>query len=114
MVPLGQKMEASIPNMFAAMASSSLMLGSSPKTSSPTAAFIIASFMAGEGRVKVSERSSIFIVLKFQMFKFQREKFQREKFQMFKFQIPNFPPEGDLRGASNSKCSNSKTGARMA
>jgi hypothetical protein len=48
------------------------------------------------------------------MFKFQREKFQREKFQMFKFQIPNFPPEGDLRGASNSKCSNSKTGARMA
>jgi hypothetical protein len=25
---------------------------------------------------------------------------------MFKFQIPNFPPAGDLRGASNSKCSN--------
>jgi hypothetical protein len=40
----------------------------------------MASFMAGEGRVKVSERSSIFIIFKFQIYKFQREKFQMLKF----------------------------------
>src|ERR1700678_1768152 len=45
------------------MASSMLMEGSSPKTSSPTLAVIMASSMAGVGFVTVSERRSMGIVL---------------------------------------------------
>src|SRR5476651_771864 len=59
MVPLGQNIPASIPKSDALMASSWFTEGSSPKTSSPTGAFIMASSMAGVGRVTVSERKSI-------------------------------------------------------
>jgi hypothetical protein len=75
--------------------------------------------MAGEGRVKVSERSSIFIVLKFQMFKFQIPKGKIPNLKIPNVQIPNskLPPCGGFEGGFKFqmfKCSNSKTGARMA
>ncbi len=63
-VPLATKTAASLPSSRAAIASSRLTVGSSPKTSSPTSAVAIASRMAGVGWVTVSLRRSItFIAL---------------------------------------------------
>src|SRR6056297_2942536 len=58
MVPEGTKSAASLPNIEAARSSSSLTLGSSPATSSPTSARIMDSRIAGVGRVTVSDRKS--------------------------------------------------------
>ncbi len=60
-VPDGQKIADSIPNISAAKVSSSLMEGSSPKTSSPTLALNIASSMPDVGFVTVSDLKSIII-----------------------------------------------------
>jgi hypothetical protein len=61
-VPEGQKRPASMPNMEEARVSSSFIEGSSPKTSSPTLAFIIACSMAGVGWVTVSDLKSMTIL----------------------------------------------------
>src|SRR6188768_1215174 len=61
MVPEGQKMAASMPNILADSASTLLVDGSSPKTSSPTFAVIIASSIPGEGLVTVSDLRSMTI-----------------------------------------------------
>ena len=58
MVPEGTSMEASRPKSPAIRSSSSLTVGSSRKTSSPTSALAIASRMPAEGLVKVSDRKS--------------------------------------------------------
>src|SRR5688572_18253180 len=62
-VPEGQKRPDSIPNISAAIFSNSFIDGSSPKTSSPTFAVIIACSMAGVGFVTVSDLKSIIIIL---------------------------------------------------
>ncbi|OGO13266.1 MAG: hypothetical protein A2Y93_06540 [Chloroflexi bacterium RBG_13_68_17] len=62
-VPDGMNMAASLPSLAAATASSRLMLGSSPKTSSPTSACAIAFRISGVGWVTVSERRSMSIFL---------------------------------------------------
>jgi hypothetical protein len=59
MVPLETNRPASFPTRSAAIASSRLIVGSSPNTSSPTSAVAIASRMAGVGRVTVSLRKSM-------------------------------------------------------
>src|SRR5579875_1594483 len=55
MVPEGRNTAASLPISAAMRSHSALMVGSSPCCSSPTSASIIAAFMAGLGRVWVSE-----------------------------------------------------------
>src|ERR1700761_3880791 len=55
MVPEGRNIAASLPSSAAMRSQSSQTVGSSPCCSSPTSAAIIASFMAREGRVWVSE-----------------------------------------------------------
>ena len=62
MVPEGQKIPASLPNISAESRSSSITVGSSRKTSSPTLAFIIASSIFLSGLVTVSLLKSIFII----------------------------------------------------
>src|ERR1700694_29113 len=57
-VPLLTKSAASLPKRSAAVSWSWLMVGSSPKTSSPSAAAAIASRISGLGIVSVSERMS--------------------------------------------------------
>src|SRR5688572_27130556 len=57
-VPDGANRAASCPNRAATWFSSALTVGSSPKTSSPTAAVAIASRIAAVGRVTVSDRRS--------------------------------------------------------
>lgn len=61
MVPLGTKTAPDFPMRSAAMASRRRTVGSSPKTSSPTAAAAIAALIAGVGWVRVSERRSIVV-----------------------------------------------------
>ena len=58
-VPLVTKRAASLPSSAAVAAWSSLTVGSSPYTSSPTTAVAIAARMAAVGWVTVSERRSI-------------------------------------------------------
>src|SRR5688572_27152261 len=58
-VPVGNSSAASKPNSAAACSCRRLTVGSSPKTSSPSGASIIARRMPAEGRVTVSERRSI-------------------------------------------------------
>ena len=55
MVPEGMKTAASLPRRAAMRSQSSLVVGSAPDCSSPTSASIIASFMARDGLVWVSE-----------------------------------------------------------
>ena len=62
-VPDGTNSPASMPNRSAVRRSSSLTVGSSPKTSSPTAAAVMAASMPGVGRVTVSLRRSIGVVM---------------------------------------------------
>ena len=62
MVPLGQNRAASTPNRSAAFSCRWLTVGSSPRTSSPTAAAAMASSMRGVGRVTVSLLRSIMAV----------------------------------------------------
>jgi hypothetical protein len=57
-VPEGKNRPAALPARAAVMASRALTVGSSPQTSSPTGARVIAASMAGEGRVTVSLRRS--------------------------------------------------------
>ena len=57
-VPLGTKSAASLPASAAQRRSSSITVGSSPNTSSPTTASAMARRMAGVGRVTVSLRRS--------------------------------------------------------
>ena len=61
-VPLAVKRAASLPIFCAAMTSRRLTVGSSPKTSSPTAASNIACRMASVGWVTVSLRRSIILI----------------------------------------------------
>src|SRR4051812_33072915 len=58
MVPEGTNRALSLPSSWATRRSSSITVGSSPYTSSPTAALAIASRIARPGRVTVSERKS--------------------------------------------------------
>ena len=58
-VAVGRYTASSWASSSAASRSSSFTVGSSRRCSSPTSAFAIASRIAGEGRVAVSERSSI-------------------------------------------------------
>ena len=58
-VPLGTNNEDSIPISSAAMGSSSFIVGSSEKTSSPNFAWLIAFFIPSVGRVTVSLLRSI-------------------------------------------------------
>src|SRR3954471_14257567 len=58
-VPDGTNRAASLPSRAATVSSSLLTVGSSPKTSSPTGASLMAARMAGVGRVTVSLRRSI-------------------------------------------------------
>jgi hypothetical protein len=58
-VPVGTNSPASSPNNSAVRRSSSLTVGSSPNTSSPTAAAVIAASIPGVGLVTVSLRRSI-------------------------------------------------------
>ena len=51
-----------MPNISAAIASNLLIVGSSPKTSSPTDALNIAVSIAGVGMVKVSDLKSVIIL----------------------------------------------------
>ena len=60
MVPLAVSSPASCPSMAAASSCSSLMEGSSPKTSSPTSASAMARRISSVGLVTVSLRRSIF------------------------------------------------------
>ena len=62
MVPEGQKRPDSIPNISADICSNSFTDGSSPKTSSPTFAVIIACSIPGVGFVTVSDLKSIIII----------------------------------------------------
>ena len=55
MVPDGRYIAASLPMSSAMRSQSAWTVGSSPCCSSPTSASIIAAFMAGVGRVWVSE-----------------------------------------------------------
>ena len=55
----GTNSPLSLPSRFAARASSSLIVGSSPYTSSPNSAACIAARISGEGRVTVSLRRSM-------------------------------------------------------
>jgi len=57
-VAVGMYSAASLPRSAAARSCSALIVGSSPSTSSPTAASCIARRMAGVGLVAVSERRS--------------------------------------------------------
>src|SRR6186997_1082524 len=57
-VPEGTNNAASKPSISATSASSALILGSSPNTSSPTGAAAIAARIAAVGRVTVSLRKS--------------------------------------------------------
>src|SRR5687768_6620767 len=57
-VPDGNSRAASKPNVAAARSCRRLTVGSSPNTSSPSSASIIARRIAAEGRVTVSERRS--------------------------------------------------------
>ena len=57
-VPDGTYTAASLPSMRAVSASSSITVGSSPQTSSPTSASAMARRISGVGRVTVSERRS--------------------------------------------------------
>ena len=57
-VPEGTKRAASLPNSAATRSWSSITVGSSPHTSSPTAAAAMAARIAGVGRVTVSLRKS--------------------------------------------------------
>jgi hypothetical protein len=59
MVPLGRKTEAALPRRAAATSSSRFTVGSSPNTSSPSGAVVIARRISGVGCVTVSERRSI-------------------------------------------------------
>src|SRR5438105_1078880 len=62
-VPLGTNSAASLSSIAAMRSCSALTVGSSPNTSSPSSARIIASRMPGVGRVTVSlRRSMIFMV----------------------------------------------------
>ncbi|CAM2195470.1 protein of unknown function [Paraburkholderia kururiensis] len=58
-VPLGKKSPASLPARSAMVSCRRCTVGSSPHTSSPTSARIIAAFMPSLGRVTVSLRKSI-------------------------------------------------------
>jgi len=58
-VPVGTKRPASLPSSAAPRSSSALIVGSSPKTSSPTTASAIAARISGVGSVTVSLRRSI-------------------------------------------------------
>ena len=64
MVPLAIKRAASLPNISAALLSSSFMVGSSPYTSSPTCARYIASRISWVGWVTVSLLKSIHFSIK--------------------------------------------------
>jgi len=55
MVPEGRNIAASLPSSAAMRSFSACTVGSSPCCSSPSSARIMASFMAGVGRVWVSE-----------------------------------------------------------
>lgn len=55
MVPEGRNTAASLPSSMAVRAQSSLTIGSSPSCSSPTSAQAMASRIAGDGLVWVSE-----------------------------------------------------------
>ncbi len=55
MVPLGRNIAACLPSSSAILSHSAWTVGSVPYCSSPTSARIIASFMAAEGLVCVSE-----------------------------------------------------------
>ena len=55
MVPVGRNTAACLPVKAAMRSHSSLIVGSRPPCSSPTSASIIAAFIAGVGRVCVSE-----------------------------------------------------------
>ena len=59
MVPDGTNSPAGFPNMDAQKFSSSITVGSSPKTSSPKSALTMAAFIAAVGCVTVSDRMSI-------------------------------------------------------
>ena len=54
-VPLGRNIAACLPSRAAMRSHSAHTVGSSPACSSPTSAAIIAAFIAGVGRVCVSE-----------------------------------------------------------
>ncbi len=54
-VPLGRNTAASLPRKAAMRSHSAQIVGSRPACSSPTSAAIIAAFIAGLGRVCVSE-----------------------------------------------------------
>ena len=58
-VPDGTNTAASFPNVAAISSSSLMIVGSSPKTSSPTSASAIARRIAGVGFVTVSDRMSM-------------------------------------------------------
>ena len=58
MVPLGTNTAASLPKRAAIIASKRATVGSSPRTSSPSGAERIASHIAAQGWVTVSERRS--------------------------------------------------------
>ena len=63
MVPLGIHTAASLPSNSAMRACRRLVLGSSPYWSSPTGALAMAARMASVGRVTVSERRSMGVVM---------------------------------------------------
>src|SRR2546423_8011625 len=63
MVPLGVRHAAAFPSTAAAYSSRARTVGSSPYTSSPSRAVVIARRIAGVGSVNVSLRSSITVVL---------------------------------------------------
>ena len=62
-VPLGSQSAASLPSRAARCSWSRLVVGSSPYWSSPTGAAAIAARISGDGRVTVSERRSIGVVM---------------------------------------------------
>src|SRR5262245_41093040 len=62
-VPDGMNSAASLPSIDAIRSCSALTVGSSPNTSSPSGAAIIASRIAGVGRVTVSLRRSMVAVI---------------------------------------------------
>src|SRR6516225_2992996 len=83
-VPEGTYIEASKPSISATSASSALMLGSSPKTSSPTGAAAIAARIAAVGRVTVSLRKSVAMFGPRQVSDISRYKNLRFAFELWK------------------------------
>src|SRR5262245_33322294 len=63
MVPLGSHSAASLPSSAAIRSCNAFTVGSSPYWSSPTGAAAIAARIGGDGRVTVSERRSMGVVV---------------------------------------------------